>query len=99
MRLQVLSVYDSKMEAYLPPIFTRSKGEALRSFEQACSEQNGNFAKHSADFTLFFLGEFDDQTAIFEMQIAPIPLAHAHEVVAALRSRQPHLDVGSNADF
>lgn len=66
MVLQIFSVFDSKVGAYLPPIFMRSRGEALRMFEAAVRDGNHDFAKFSSDYTLFHLGSFDDSTGLVE---------------------------------
>ena len=38
MLMKMYSVYDSKVEAYLPPLFYKSKGEFLRAFGEACND-------------------------------------------------------------
>lgn len=65
MRIQVFAVRDLVVGAFLPPFFCRSHGEALRSFGDACNTADHQFAKHSSDFVLFHLGEFDDNSGIF----------------------------------
>jgi len=62
MILKMFTVYDSKAEAYLPPFFLRSTGEAVRSYEHVCNDPNHAFFKHPADYTLFCVGEFDDNS-------------------------------------
>jgi hypothetical protein len=61
MKLKIFSVYDCKVEAYLQPFFMRSKGEALRAFMSAVDDKQTQFNKNPEDFTLFELGEFDDE--------------------------------------
>jgi len=61
---KVFTVYDSKSELYSPPFFLRSTGEAVRSFEQACNDAGHAFGKHSADFTLYEIGTYEDTSAI-----------------------------------
>jgi hypothetical protein len=65
MILQVFSVYDKAVHAFMQPFYARSKGEALRSFTEACNQEAHNFNKHSADFSLMLMGEFDDSSGIF----------------------------------
>lgn len=60
MRLAAFSVYDGAVKAYLPPFFVRSRGEAIRSFTEACSDEKHQFFRHSGDYQLYFVGEFDD---------------------------------------
>jgi len=66
MRMQVFAVFDRAVGAFLPPFFSRARGEAIRSFTEACNDDKHSFNKHSADFQLMFLGEFDDASGQFE---------------------------------
>lgn len=65
MILQVFTVLDKAVGAYLPPYYSRSKGEGIRSFSDAVSEEGSRFAKHATDFVLMHLGEFDDGTGLY----------------------------------
>lgn len=65
MKLVICAVYDKAVGAFLTPFFTRSKGEALRSFTEACNDPKVPFGKNAGDFTLFGLGEFDDGSGLF----------------------------------
>lgn len=60
-KLLVLSVYDSKVEAYMAPWYARARGEAIRSFEEACNDGKSMMSKHPGDYTLFQIGEFDEK--------------------------------------
>ncbi|AXH75866.1 MAG: nonstructural protein [Microviridae sp.] len=73
MILQVFSVFDSATKAYMPPFFSRSKGEALRSFTDACSDEKSNFNKHLSDYMLVHCGEFDDNSGVFST-VAPVKI-------------------------
>lgn len=79
MILKMFTVYDSKTEAYLPPIYHRSRGEALRAFEATTNMDDHQFNKYPADFTLFEIGEFDDSTCTIETLSAHINLGKALE--------------------
>jgi len=79
MRLYVCSVYDAAVKAFMQPFFCRSKGEAVRSFADACQDDKSNFYKHASDFTLHHLGYFDDAGAQFELLVAPDRLVSANE--------------------
>lgn len=78
---KIFSVYDSKVESFLPPFFVQSKGAALRSFMDAVGQEGHQFSKHAADFTLFELGEFDDFCGKFELHATPISIALALEFI------------------
>lgn len=64
----IMSVRDSKSEAYGRPFFTPSIGTAIRSFadEVNNNREDNMLFSHPEDFTLFTLGKFDDTTGTFE---------------------------------
>lgn len=64
MIMQMFTVYDKKVGAFLPPFFARSEGEALRSFMDACQDGSHQFCKHAEDFALMRVGEFDDSSGL-----------------------------------
>lgn len=64
MKLLMFSVYDKAVKAYMQPFFSRSRGEALRSFVDACNDEKRDLKKHATDFTLHYLGEWDDGSGI-----------------------------------
>jgi hypothetical protein len=66
MILQVFSVFDKAVGAHLQPFFCRSKGDALRSFGDACNDEKHQFYQHGMDYMLVFLGEFDDVSGLFK---------------------------------
>jgi len=66
MKVLMFSIFDSAAKAYLPPFFSRSRGEALRSFTDACADEKSAFARHLADYCLFYVGEFDDADGVVE---------------------------------
>lgn len=71
MLVKVFGIYDSKAEAYLPPFFMKSKGEAIRAITAHVSDPQHNFCKYAEDFTLFELGSWDDSTGVFTLLNAP----------------------------
>lgn len=66
MKLLCFSVHDGAVKAFLPPWYARARGEALRQFVEACNDDKSNFKKFAADYTLMYLGEFDDASGTFE---------------------------------
>lgn len=63
MKLKIFTIYDSKAEAYLPPFFMKTKGEAIRAWTTTIQEPNTQFHKYPSDYTLFEIGEYDDSSA------------------------------------
>lgn len=60
MMLNLYSVHDAAVQAFLQPFFARSHGEALRSFQDACNDPKTAFHAHTNDYSLWFLGSFND---------------------------------------
>lgn len=56
----VCAVYDAAVKAFATPFFVRSKGEAVRSFGDACTDPKIELGKHPDDFTLHYIGNWDD---------------------------------------
>ncbi len=61
------TVYDEKAEAFLPPFFVPAHGLALRAFKDCVNSPDHQFGKHPADYTLFYLGDWDDVTCEFDI--------------------------------
>lgn len=76
MKLAMFSVYDSAAEAYLQPFFMRTRGEAVRAFIDAVNGGQEAFTAHPGDYTLFYLGTFDQSLAAFE-DCEPVSLGNA----------------------
>jgi len=81
MKLVACSVYDSAVLAFNTPMFFRTKGEALRSFVDACRDGKSQFVAHAKDYTFMQLGEFDDQNGQLIPLNPPAPLMSALEAV------------------
>lgn len=84
MKLQIFTVYDSKVEAYMQPFFARSIGEALRNWETACNDGESMMAKHPSDYSLFQIGEFDDTNGSINILEAKKALGTAVEAKRAI---------------
>lgn len=77
MKLHILTVHDSKAEAFIQPFFSQTPATGIRMFEQAANDSNTDFSRHAEDYTLFELGTFDQDTAKFELHQTPISLGLA----------------------
>ncbi|UDN67736.1 nonstructural protein [robinz microvirus RP_105] len=81
MRLGAYSVNDKAVNAFLPPFFCRTDAEATRSFSQACNDPQHDFNKHASYYTLFALGEFDDENGVLTSNVRV--LVHASSLVSS----------------
>lgn len=84
MKQQIYSVYDKAVGAFLQPFYVRSRGEALRSFMDACSEEKSRFRQHAEDFLLMYHGEYDDVSGVFSA-VEPERVISALEVISEAR--------------
>ncbi|QCQ84579.1 nonstructural protein [Blackfly microvirus SF02] len=80
MKMLIFTVFDSAVGAYLQPFFSRSHGEAIRSFQDACNDAKSQFNQHAMDYTLFHLGSFDDGGGVFDCN-PPSRVASAIELI------------------
>lgn len=60
MKHQLFSVYDSKAKAYMPPFVMHENAMAVRVFADCINDTSHAFGKNPQDYTLFNIGEFDD---------------------------------------
>lgn len=84
----VFAVYDSKAEYYKNPFLMSSKGEAIRAFSDLANDLQTEVGKHPEDFTLFYLGTWDEITAKYSMSNTLISLG------VALEYKKSNEDVG-----
>ena len=96
MLLKVYTVFDMASNAYLQPMFFLTKGQAIRAFTEAISDEKHVFCKYPSDYVLFELGSFDDSSAKFELYSSPVSLGVAVEFVnrsvVDVNVRGPHSD-------
>lgn len=95
----VFTVYDQAAGAYLQPFTFPTHGEAIRAFISAAMDPTHKFNRHGEDFSIFFLGTFDDNTAKFQLIEAPellgradIMAVHRRELLA--RHTETHKSTG-----
>lgn len=77
MKIQVISVYDAKTKVFGQPQYFINVPTALRSWGDTANNPNDVVHKHPEDYTLFHLGEYDDETGTFTNLTTPNPLGTA----------------------
>lgn len=67
MKLTVVAVYDTAVQAYGRPIFVPAVGVAVRSFNDEVNRKvaDNQMNAHPEDFALFHLADFDEETGKF----------------------------------
>ena len=75
----ICSIYDSATEAYMRPFIAQSKGQAVRMFTDLVKDPQTDIAKHPEDYSLFEIGNFNDNTAEVTNN-TPQCIVRAHEI-------------------
>lgn len=89
MKHLVLTIFDVKAKAYLQPFMSLTMGTAIRQITDCLTDENHQFAKHPADYTLFHIYDFDDNTAIYTAIPDQAPIKLIELQAAALGSEIP----------
>lgn len=63
MKLQAFSVYDEKAQAYNTPFFQLQIAQAIRHFSDLSQDTKTTINRHPEDYSLYHIGEWDDDNA------------------------------------
>lgn len=77
MKLEMLSIRDVKMQAFMTPFFSINLAVAVRLFADAVNDPVSTMHKNPDDFSLYHLGTFQDGTGSYEHFAQPIKLGSA----------------------
>lgn len=80
MKTQIFAIYDSTLKLYQQPHFCINRGHALRMVQDIMDRGDSPLSKHSNDFTLFELGEYDDETGKLKSLATPEKVAGCWEL-------------------
>lgn len=80
MILNLYAIYDTKAAAYVSPFFEVNNAVAMRRFEDLVNDPRSPIAKHSEDYILFGIGQFDDSTGVIAPLPAPVNLVVGSDV-------------------
>lgn len=64
MVLKTYAVFDDAVKAYNQPFYCSNERDAIYSFEQLVNDERTTVHRSPGDFTLFQIGEYDDQTGL-----------------------------------
>lgn len=82
MILKVFSVFDSKLQVFNTPFFSRSVADATRSFSDLVRDSRTTVGQHPEDFFLYDIGLYSDETGEINGS-TPTQVAAAVAFVAA----------------
>lgn len=66
MILKAFGILDVKADAYRPPFFMPTLGQATRAFADAANDPQTDISKHPEDYKLVCVGEFDDGSGVLK---------------------------------
>lgn len=89
MILKAFSLLDTKVQTFSPPFFLSHLGHAARAVSQLGQDLNTTVGRHPADFMLYEIGEFDDQTG--GLMPSAVPVNHGPVLAFIPQARQPGL--------
>lgn len=84
MKMVACAVRDAAVMAFTPPFFVRTKGEAIRSFVQACADDKLPFKANPKDYSVWLLFEWDDSNGAV-IPVEQVVLMTAMDAVDGLR--------------
>lgn len=86
MIINMYAVYDLKARAFMSPFQNLNDSQAIRGFSEACFNPEVPFSKYPQDYSLFKIGQYDDELGSFiNQEPAPVPVISA---VAAIQQAQ-----------
>ena len=59
---KIYAIKDQAIEAFSQPFFVQAQGQAVRMFMDESKNEQSQINRHPADFELWYMGEFDEQT-------------------------------------
>lgn len=90
MMLKMFSLLDTKAGFFHTPFFFAHVGQAVRACVDLGSDLSTQVGRHPADYALYFLGDWDDQTAAFH-PANPENLGLVVSMLPQQATRQPEL--------
>lgn len=79
MQYKYFTVHDAKADGYLPPFMQPNEAMAIRMFNTMVNDPSHQFGQHPQDYTLFYLGTWEDENAKLSPAPAPVSLGNGLE--------------------
>ena len=81
MKQEMYAIHDNKASFFMTPWPCRNVGIARREFASVCANKDTSMGKFPADYTLYHVGEYDDNTAIVKSLTPPVRIADGVEIL------------------
>lgn len=77
MKTRVFSIFDAKAAVFGVPFFVHNDAMAVRLFSDLVNDPKSMVARHPEDYSLYFVGTFEDDTALITGEVTPTSLMTA----------------------
>lgn len=85
-QVNVFVIRDEALKAFNSPVYFPTVDAARRSFGDAVAKDEG-FRSHPADYSLFHIGTYNDETARIEQFAIPVRIATATDYVQPIMEK------------
>lgn len=83
MQHSIYAIKDKAANAYLQPFFTVNEATAVRALKTAVDNPQHDFHKHAKDYSLYFMGVFDDVTGVIAPLAEPVFVFNMETLILA----------------
>lgn len=87
MQHQMFAIKDRAANAFMQPFFTVNENTAVRAIGQAMRDPSHNFVVNAKDYSLYFIGIFDDHTGTLAQTQEPSFVVNCESILASMESR------------
>lgn len=88
MNFEIVAVHDAAARIFLTPFFVVHVDVACRSFSDIANDPSAAVGKNPEDYTLYHLGQWDDDKAGFVLFPQPVHLGNATHFLKGQRNVQ-----------
>jgi hypothetical protein len=67
MKTKMYTIYDIKAKVYNKPFYVINEQVAIRMANDLLTDKSADVSKHPEDYVMIELGEYDDNTATFDL--------------------------------
>ena len=78
MKMNIYTIYDTKMETYNQPHFMDNDATAIRQFTDMANDEKISISKHPEDYSLWKIGSWTSEDTKIKI-ITKTCIANAHE--------------------
>lgn len=82
MKTEMYVIFDKKAKLYNKPFHQFNRDVAIRTVTDLANDTSTDFSRNPEDYSLFFLGTFDEQTAVIALCESPEHVVNFHELIS-----------------